>query len=658
MTLIRFDRKTLGFLGLLLVFLVSGTAAKLHGSSIGIWNRSFPDRSPNAGVLWGTPKHIRIDEWAFITPAILSQANASPPFPVSNPAWGPERVPLIANLPVGHWSALARPQHWGFFVLDLERAYSFYWNMKAFLLWSGVFLLLMLLTGNNFGVSILGAAWAYFSGFTQWWYSTPAMLPEMVGCVALLLVAAHYLALSPHLWAISAAALVFVLCTLNAALMFYPPFQVPLFYFGIAVLVGSLGPRLAAGHAGRRAGFRIAIAAAALGIITVALALYYLEARSTIDLMRGTLYPASRTSTGGGLSLARVFGGLFGPFMTESSFPRGWFNVCEASNFVLLFPVPMAALLYLAWKRRSVVTLEWCLMAYLLVVLAWLTVGFPAPLALATGFGLSQGSRSLIGMGLASLVLCCVFLARAGATLRTGRGYRLGAAIAPLLALAAFAAHFNAETRGFAGGGPVALVCLIGGAAGYLLLTLRRVAFAIVVLLPSIWSFGLVNPLAAGLGPMTETRLFRQVSQIAREDPDARWAVYGPYVLADLLKAAGANVFNGTKFVPPLDDFRVLDPESSADSTYNRFAHIALVPRKGPGIALELVHGDSYRMHADPAGDDWTRLRIRYVVLLFEATDEEFLRRTTRVNSPPGSDVWIYRYRASDGTADRGPAGD
>jgi hypothetical protein len=653
--LIRFDRKAQVFLGILALLLLSGTAFKLHGSSIDFW-RQMPDPSPHSNVLLGKPRKIRQDEWGFMTPAFISQARSQPAFSPSTLRWGPGRAPLIMNIPVSHWSALVRPQFWGFFALDLEHAFAFYWNMKAFLLLAGIFLLLMLLTGSNFGVSVLGAAWVFFSGFMQWWYSTPAMLPEMVGCVALLLVAAHYVALSPSRWTIAGAALIFSICLLDAILSIYPPFQVPLLYLGIAILVGSLGPRLAAIASGRERTFRIASAVVALGVVAGLVALYYLDARRAIELMRGTLYPGTRMSSGGEVTPAQVFGGVYGFFMSEGSFPRKWFNVCEASNFVLLFPVPVAAILWSAWRKQRVTALEWSLIVYIGVVLSWMILGWPRPLAVASAFGLSQGTRSLLGLGLASILLCCVFLARTRAGLPGGFAPNLIVGAAWFALVVVLALNFNRVTEGFVTGDQIALVSIAAGVAGFLLLLRKRIAFAACLLVPSIWTFGLVNPVTVGLGPILESGFIRKVSPVIRRDPGARWAVYGSWLLADLFKAGGADVFNGTKFVPPLDDFRVIDPGSASIAIYNRYAHVSLVPGQGSDVNFidsytnevnpKSIRGDAYTMAIDPKSDVWPRLGIRYVVLPSEATDPDFLSRAAPVLALPDQAVWIYRLGA------------
>ncbi len=643
--LIRFDRKLLAVLGALAVFVRVATAFGLHGSSIGVWNQLLRDRTSDDGVLLGTPKLIRGDEYGVTTLAMISQARARPDFPRANPSWGAEQAPLIFSLPVRHWSMSVRPQLAGFLVLDLERGFAFYWAMKAFLLASGAFLLLLLVTGNDFSTSLVGTTWIFFSGYTQWWYSTPAMLPETVGCVALGVVAAHYLALSPRRGVIALAALVLAVCLANAALSLYPPFQLPLFYLAVAIGIGSLVPRLRSGAARVELAFRIDCAGAVVLGVAGLLALFYADARPTIDLMLGTAYPGARTTSGGGVSLVRIFSGFHGHWLTEQSYPLAWANVCEASNFVLLFPVPLAAIAWRAYRRQPVSALEWSLAAYLVVTLSWLALGWPHALATLTGFGLSSGTRSLVGLGIGSIALTCVSLANRRVDLPDGTRARAAVAVALVAALALYGLAYNRETDGFASGAQIAVVALVGGAAGYALLARKRLWFALLVLVPELWSHGLVNPVARGLGPILETNFAREAARIVASDPNARWAVYGGYMVADLLKTSGANVVNGTKVVPPLDDLRVLDPDANSAQTYNRYAHVDLVPVNGPDVSFKLIHADAYAIAIDPKSELWRALGVGYVALPFVASDPEFLARTRPAAALPEIGLWIYAYR-------------
>ncbi len=647
--LVVFDRGTCAFFGVLLLFLALGTAFAVHGSSIGVWYEILgslgPDhRSPDSGVLLGHPRWERIDEWNIFTPAIVSQATVQPSFPIVNGRWGPAQIPLVYKFPARHWSMIVRPQLWGFFALDLERAFAFYWDIRAVLLLGGVFLLLKLLTGNDFGISLLGALWVFFSGFVQWWYSNQ-LLPECIGCVCLLIVAGHYLVLSRRAWVIALAGVAFLICASNFALALYPPYQVPLLYLGIAVGAASLVPRLQ----GRPEGERLLSRAAPIGLVTsavgVLLVLFYRDSRDAVELMRATIYPGSRLLEGGDLTLAQVFGGFFGFFMTEQHVPPGWENVCEASNFVLLFPVPMAILVRRWWAGRAPTSVEWALVAYIVVLLTWTSIGWPRWLAFASGFGRSQPLRSLLGVGLASIVLCCRSLARPGDVLPASRTGRLAVGAGLLAASTAYALHFERVTSWFATPGQIALVALFAGATSYLLLARRRAAFALCILVPQVWSYGLVNPVAVGLGPVLKAKVLAEISSLVAEDPEARWVAYVDIASATFLKVAGARVFNGINIIPPVDDLRVLDPEGAAMSVYNRSGYILLTPEKGPAITWTIVRRDLYRIGIDPKSDAWRRLGIRYVALPAASADPEFIRRTELVRELPG--LWIYRYRGA-----------
>ncbi|PYK98571.1 MAG: hypothetical protein DME32_13995, partial [Verrucomicrobia bacterium] len=119
---------------------VATSLAKLNGSATALW-RIYADRqAPTAGLIFGTPKAIRSDEWVGETPWILSQAARR--FPVENPGVGDGVMPLLNNLPARHWTMLFRPQMWGFFMTDVEHAFAFYWNFKWFGLLLGAFLFL------------------------------------------------------------------------------------------------------------------------------------------------------------------------------------------------------------------------------------------------------------------------------------------------------------------------------------------------------------------------------------------------------------------------------------------------------------------------------------------------------------------------------------
>ena len=88
-------------LGLFVLFRVA-VELKLNGSSVGMWSNLLSEKQAPSGLLFSSPKRARGDEWSVWTPAMLSQARQTPPFPIENPNLGAGRSPLIMppDLPV------------------------------------------------------------------------------------------------------------------------------------------------------------------------------------------------------------------------------------------------------------------------------------------------------------------------------------------------------------------------------------------------------------------------------------------------------------------------------------------------------------------------------------------------------------------------------
>ncbi len=173
-------------LGLLVLFLAS-VAWELNGSSVGMWSNLLSEKTAPEGLLFSSPKRVRGDEWTVWTPAMLSQAQQTPPFPIENPSLGAGRTPLIMSVPVAYYTTVFRPQLWGFFIFNFERGFSFYWCVKVFGLLFAVGWCLRQIGLRSAWLTIFGAVWIFFSSFTQWWFSSPAMLPEMIASWAICL---------------------------------------------------------------------------------------------------------------------------------------------------------------------------------------------------------------------------------------------------------------------------------------------------------------------------------------------------------------------------------------------------------------------------------------------------------------------------------------
>lgn len=613
---IRFDYKTNLFFAALAIYLLLTTCFNINGSSVGMWNESFGQKT-DPQILFGTPKSVRMDEWTIQTPAILSQCNSKSPFSTENYSLGGYKTPLVNNLPVAHFSTILRPQFWLFFLAGTERAFAFYWSMKLVILVSGVFLLLMLLLENNFVLSLFGALWVYFSGYTQWWYSSPQLWPQLVGCFALFTTALIISLVSSRKIVIVAASIIFLVSCFNFATSLYPPHQVPLMYLSFCIVLGVLASRwksiLAELLTNR---FRLICISASLLLTAGLLLLFYLDARQTLEVFANTVYPGQRRATGGGISIAQIFNGFLGIFMTENNFPEIWKNVCESSNYLLLFPIPLMLMCWKWFAQKKVSALDATLAIYILIILFWQIWGFPKTVAQFTLFDRVTEDRALLSLGIASIVWTCFSLHQLmeEKTIFTWR-FRFFVAAAMLACVLLHSLYFNFVTNYFASTYQIIIVCLFVAAAGLLFVSRKPLLFAAIILLPNIYFHGLINPIRVGLQPILGNSLYEKINHIARQEPNSKWVVYGNNFIANLAYAAGANVFNGLKYIPNLEEMKELSTKNDDIEIYNRYNCIFMLPAEGSKISFSLISSQSYMISVNPENDCWRRLGITYFLL-------------------------------------------
>src|SRR6187397_1054481 len=165
-SLILFDIKTRAFLLILLLSYLLISSLKIHTSNIANWDLFF-GLEKSESVLAGKPRFIRMDEWMITATGVIGQYNAG--MPIKNESFGDLNTPVIFGFPVKEISTILRPNLWSYFIFDIERAFAFAWNFNIFFFLAGTFLLLMLLTRNDFWLSVTGTFFIFFSGGLQWW---------------------------------------------------------------------------------------------------------------------------------------------------------------------------------------------------------------------------------------------------------------------------------------------------------------------------------------------------------------------------------------------------------------------------------------------------------------------------------------------------------
>jgi hypothetical protein len=631
-------------LALFALFCLS-VSLKLNGSSVGMWRNLLMEPGIARGLLFSSPKRVRVDEWAFWTPSMLSQARQTPPFPIENPNLGAGRAPLIMNMPVRYYTTLFRPQFWGFFIFDFERGFSFYWCCKVFGLLLATGWLFQQMGVRSRALVLFGAIWIFFSSYVQWWFSTPAMLPEMLASWAVCIGCAIRFFREKNRGRILFALAGFVFFAINFVLCLYPPYQIPLLILAAAILIGVCLEQQRAGECAfslHRGALLIAV-----GVVTVILILipFWIDVRSTLTLVAHTVYPGARRSSGGDLSLFKLFSGVIGFFETEQIGPRIYDNIVEASNFYPLWPAAFLALALHGFRTRTCAQpLFISLAATLFFFSAYCVLPLPAWLTHATLLNFCTESRALLALGIANVIFCCLFFDRyRDRLLPNAAAWSAGlicwcGACSLLIWLNAIDPKFFADWFQFA----LPLVINSVLLAFFFWESIRRWLPPLLAAL-LISGNASINPLMRGLSPLLDSAAFKTVDRLRKIDPEGKWMVFHTRYFAQLVKATGVPIFNGTKVVPDLTFLHQLDPGGTNEFTYNRYANIVCeLPRNGEPIDGGLVYPDFYILFLRPDLPLFQNAGYRYVLFPNEWKSARAYGFGF-VEKVGASNLWIYR---------------
>ena len=641
--LLVFDKRLKWFIGICVGLFLLLTLAKIHYSSIPYWNQVIPDGSdPRRGLISGKPLPIRIDEWGVSTPFILSQIQNG--FPLENPAIGGERPALVGYYPVKHFVSLFRPDYWGFFLLSPEQGFAWWWQFKVIGSLVALTLLLLLLTRNNFWLSVFGAFWLVFSsGIARWsFYLLPNLLPG-----ALLVVASIYLFYGRSVKTLVVSGLLFVWAFVAFALALYPPYQVPLGYLLVFLLVGYVWREFHKEWLFDKLPAKLLTFGAAFALLGVILYTYYGDAKSSIDAMSHTVYPGQRSETGGTGFIANWFSEYYSWLVDDARFPKEWLNICELSHFITFAPVIFLSLLLLFVYSRKVDPLLMAVSLFVLIFWAWIEVGFPDWLAKITLLNMSPTRRAQVPFGVGNVFLTLLYLDYVRKHPIKVSGLVSALCIGGVVALMVYAAVLNLnDSNGFFKAHQVFLPTLFFAALSVLLLPFWRFPYQTVIFCSAIFLFVLpglkANPVSKGLAPLTDHLLYKNIRELHEQEPKARWVVIGSQYITYMVSATGVNQLSGVKNLPDFKTMRVLDPTAKRDSAYNRYAHTVYYTYIDgrDSTVINNTFEDGYAVGVDPCSPKLKKLNVKYFV--FDRAPQPAEIRCLRQVRKLGS-IEIYR---------------
>jgi len=642
--LILFDRKTKLFLLVLFLCYIILSSLKIHTSQVGNWDTFF-GLPKSESVIAGKPRFIRMDEWMVATPALMGQFERG--LPLENKANGDKNTPIVWGLPVKDISSVLRPAVWSYFIFDIEHAFAFSWNFNIFFFFISTFLLFMLITRNNFWLSVFAMLFIFLSSGIQWWsYLIGTYMMYLNG----MFVAFIYLLYSKKLWHWIIFSSILIVCIFSFLAYLYPPWQVPLVYLYFFLFIGFLITKKQFQLVKERWLIKAGVLSTALIILGIIGFHYYQIAKDTYSIMINTVYPGRRFSTGGGLIDGKLFANFFGMFMDDTHTPAKWQNICEASGAVMFFPIVFYALGYYFFKTKKTDPLLISLTIFVVIGLIYVLIGFPPFLSRITLFSMTPSFRSLPVFAVGNSVLLICYLASNQTVFKNEKisWIELGILAAIIfIFIRIVCSNINKATENFFTSNEVNIVTALV-LVSYLLVRYKNFKFVkptlyIVLLIMTINQIT-TNPLTKGLGAVLENPLTQASKRIYKSDPEARWALFGDMRLTNLLKANGINIFNGVKYVPALEDMRKLDRSRIYDSIYNRYSWVTMssyIDGTDTVIFMQ-TYNDGYTIHMDPCSPKLKQLGVKYFVFDKKPKDAE-IRCMIPIKDTAG--ISIYKIR-------------
>lgn len=602
----------------LLSLLLLLTSQKLHGSSIGIYNHLFGSEPKDPNLIYGHPRGIRSDEWLVLTPWTMSQVYNE--FETESSIYIAGQNFLFTDVPTKHWSTVFKPQNLAFLVLPVEYAFSLKWWLKGFFLILSLYLIFMLITKNNYFISIVGSIAFFFTPTIQWWYSTYVTETISFSVFSLyFFIRSIQKIIKKEQWIL--LLVLFIYFSICFIFTFYPPFQVPL---GLIIsTIGGIYLFISLKQHNRTTVIFSVISA--IVVIGLVVASFYFFHKDLLYIVSNTSYPGKRLSYGKDASfLPKVFYGFYNLQLIDDTHvvPPILGNQCEASSFLpisfLLLPSFVYAITRSIKKRNILETLmvTGCLLITSLFLI-WGIFGLPSPIAKVLFLQYVPPARLIPSLALINNVGLIYLLTNQKESHDSHKVIQTIKVIGIVFIfffVFGIGIHLREKYPQYIYNPLKILVISAANAilAGALLFKQKRIAMGLILVLNFV-SSAQVNPIYKGLSPLHNAQI---TANLPTRDDNIRFASYH-FWMANYLAANGYKVFNGTYYLPNLEFWRLFDPNGSQIYIYNRYAHISLKPTENPDIAiLTLLQGDLIQLEISPCNKNLRTIGINYIISL------------------------------------------
>jgi hypothetical protein len=365
--------------------------------------------------------------------------------------------------------------------------------------------------------------------------------------------------------------------------------------------------------------------------------MFYKDAAPAIADIGATTYPGHRSLEGGEMWLPEFASHYFAAFEGEGRFPPEMRNISESSGYLWLAPITL-----LCWgamkalsKERKIFLISLWIPA--LMLLLWAIYPFPAWFGHLFMLDKVAAQRSLPAMGILNTAIVVIVLSAPEWKRKMSLDSKLVIAVPALFLTLAICNSllddfFTWREILFTGAW---LVFLIG-----FLWDVRPKAFMATALIPSIFIFGLVNPVARGIGAVTSSSLFQFV-EAHKYLRDAKWLVIvdqnEPF---GIFSACGLDSYTGMHYLPPVRDFKTFRAHGLDTQILNSGGMLAAKTARNAQTFQSMAEG-AVQWDVNPADPVVKDLGIRYIAF-DHAEPPSAVPGLRPLSDLPVSGFWLY----------------
>lgn len=163
------------------IVIIICTLFQINGSSIGIWEDQITGNGElNKGVILGTSRVIRTDEWNVNTPMAFSKYYDNFSYFSGITMGGEADNFIVYGQPIKDIGTIFRPFLLGYLFLPMGQGLAFFWCARFVMLLLISFDFMMIITNKKKVLSLIGAIMIGLSPIVQWWYAVNGLVEMLI----------------------------------------------------------------------------------------------------------------------------------------------------------------------------------------------------------------------------------------------------------------------------------------------------------------------------------------------------------------------------------------------------------------------------------------------------------------------------------------------